>query len=208
MKTLPNDIVVVGAGGHAKVVIATIRAAGGDVTVAYDDDEALWGGRVLGVAVEQPPPKQALAGVPAIVAIGSNKTRQTIARQWPARWVTAVHPTAVVHPSVSVGPGSVVFAGSVIQPDVVIGAHAIINTAVSVDHDCIVGDFVHLGPGVRLCGGVTVDEGVLVGVGANVAPNVAVGPWSIAGAGSVCVANVAGGTTVVGVPARPRRKDR
>jgi sugar O-acyltransferase (sialic acid O-acetyltransferase NeuD family) len=197
MTKLPDNIVVLGAGGHAKVVIATVRAAGGDVVAAYDDDEARWGQQILGVTISGPMSATEVGNAPAIIAIGNNRARQSIAGRLNARWVTACHPSA------SIGPGTVVFAGSVVQPDATIGAHAILNTASSVDHDCIVGNFVHVGPGVRLCGGVTVDEGVLLGVGAKVAPNVEIGPWSTAGAGAVCVVDVDRDTAVVGVPARP-----
>jgi len=207
MKSLPNSIVVIGAGGHAKVVIATVRAAGGDVVAAYDDDQSRWGQQILGVPIKGPISGEGIGSAPAIIAIGDNRARQSLAQRLQARWVSVCHPNTTVHPSVSLGPGTVVFAGAVIQPDVTIGAHSILNTAASVDHDCIVGDFVHIGPGVSLCGGVTVDEGVLLGVGAKIAPNVEVGPWSTAGAGAVCVVDVPGSTTVVGVPARSVEAD-
>ena len=207
MTKLPDNIVVIGAGGHAKVVIATVRAAGGDVVAAYDDDESRWGQRILGVAIKGPVSPGEIGSAPAIIAIGSNRARQSVAERLNARWITACHPSAIVHPSASLGSGAVVFAGCVVQPDATIGAHAILNTASSVDHDCILGDFVHIGPGVRLCGGVTLDEGVLLGVGAKIAPNVEIGPWSTAGAGAVCVVDVEGGATVVGVPARSIEAD-
>jgi UDP-perosamine 4-acetyltransferase len=202
MKNPPGDVVVIGAGGHAKVVIATVRAAGGEVVAAYDDDQTRWGHSILGVSIDGPISPDAIGSSPAILAIGSNRARKAIAARVEARWITVRHPDTTVHPSVSLGPGTIVFAGSVIQPDSTLGAHTIVNTASSIDHDCIVGDFVHVGPGVRLCGGVTVDEGVLLGVGAKVAPNVEIGPWSTAGAGAVCVVDVPGDKTVVGVPAR------
>ena len=207
MKSLPNSIVVIGAGGHAKVVIATVRAAGGDVVAAYDDDQSRWGQQILGVPIKGPISGEEIGSAPAIIAIGDNRARQSLAARLHAQWVSVCHPNATVHPSVSLGAGTVVFAGTVIQPDATVGAHSILNTAVSVDHDCIVGDFVHIGPGVSLCGGVTLDEGVLLGVGAKVAPNVEIGPWSTAGAGAVCVVDVPGSTTVAGVPARSVEAD-
>lgn len=203
-----GDVVIVGAGGHAKVVIATVRAAGGEVAAVYDDDERRWGSRVLDVTVQGPVSEDALKDTPAIIAVGSNRARRAMTKRFEGRWVTVCHPSAVVHPSVRLGPGTVVFAGVVIQPDTTVGAHSIINTAASVDHDCAVGDFVHLGPGVRLCGGVRIAEGALLGVGANVAPNVELGAWSTAGAGAVCVTDVPGGMTVVGVPARTVERNR
>ena len=207
MKSLPDRIVVVGAGGHAKVVIATVRAAGGDVVAVYDDDQTRWGQQILGVPIQGPISDEGIGSAPTIIAIGNNRTRQALAQRLHAQWVSVCHPNTTVHSSISLGPGTVVFAGAIIQPDATIGAHSILNTAASVDHDCIVGDFVHIGPGVSVCGGVTLDEGVLLGVGAKVTPNVAIGPWSTVGAGAVCVVDVAGATTVVGVPARAVEAD-
>lgn len=202
MKNLPDDIVVVGAGGHAKVVIATVRAAGGDVVAAFDDDRGRWGQRILGVPVKGPISNDKIGNAHAIIAVGENRARQSLAERLHATWITVCHPSATIHSSVVLGPGTVVFAGSVIQPDTSLGAHSILNTAASIDHDCILRDFVHIGPGVCLCGGVTVDEGAFLGVGAKVAPNLMIGAWSTGGAGAVCVADVARETTVVGVPAR------
>ena len=133
---------VIGAGGHAKVVVATIRAAGLDVECAWDDDPRRRGGAVLGApvrgSVDDVP-----AGVPIVVAIGSNVVRRDVVARLGAReFCTVAHPSAVVHPSATLGPGTVVFAGAVVQPDARLGAHVIVNTAASVDHDCLVEDFV------------------------------------------------------------------
>lgn len=207
MTIAPTNAIVIGAGGHAKVVIATIRAAGGDVVQAYDDDGSRWGKSILGVPVVGPAAEAASVSGPAVLAIGSNRARALLAEQLSLDWLSVCHPTAVVHRSASIGAGAVVFAGSVIQPETRIGPHAIINTAASVDHDCIVGAFSHIGPGARVCGGVTIDEGVLLGVAAAVAPNVEVGAWSTLGAGAVCIVDVPASVTAVGVPARPIEAD-
>jgi sugar O-acyltransferase (sialic acid O-acetyltransferase NeuD family) len=202
MKSLPDNIIVVGGGGHAKVVIATVRAAGGDVVGVYDDNQARWGQELLGAPIKGPIPEKAIEEGPAIIAIGDNHARRATAERIEAEWVTVCHPDAVVHPTVSLGPGTVVFAGGVIQPDTTIGVHAIINTAASIDHDCVLGDYVHVAPGVSLCGGVTLGNGVLMGVGAKASPLVRIGEGAIVGAGTVCIEDVASGTTVVGAPAR------
>jgi sugar O-acyltransferase (sialic acid O-acetyltransferase NeuD family) len=206
MKILPNKVVVVGGGGHAKVVIATVRAAGGLVVAVYDDNRGHWGQTLLGAPVRGPIPADAIEEAPAIIAIGDNRARQALAERIEAEWIAVCHPDATVHPTVSLGPGTVVFAGSVIQPDTTIGGHSIINTAASVDHDCILGDYVHVAPGVSLCGGVNVGDGALMGVGSKVSPTVRIGEGAIVGAGAVCVEDVGSGLTVVGVPARVVRE--
>jgi UDP-perosamine 4-acetyltransferase len=203
MTSLPDNIIVVGSGGHAKVVIATIRAVGGDVAAVCDDDESRWGKTLLGVPVTGPISSELIGKSPAILAIGDNGVRQTLSMRIETEWVTACHPDAVVHPSVVIGCGTVVFAGAVIQPDTVIGSHCIVNTSASIDHDCSLGDYVHVAPGVVLCGGVNVGDGALLGVGAKVAPLVRVGDWSTVGAGAVCIEDVENRATVIGVPAAP-----
>lgn len=198
---------VLGAGGHAKVVIATLQAAGWEVEAAYDDAEERWGDEVLGVPVRGPLGEARDAGIEAaVLGIGSNRDRRRLAGEIALPWISVIHPAAVVHPSVRLGPGTVVFAGAVIQPDTEIGRHAIVNTGASVDHDGRIGDFAHVAPGCRLGGGVTVGEGALVGIGASVVPAVTIGAWSVVGAGSTVVAHLGSGVMAYGTPARERKR--
>lgn len=198
--------VVLGAGGHAKVVIATLQAAGWEVAGVFDDDDATWGSEILGLPVRGP--LEAARDVDpdgAVVAVGRNRQRQAVAGRVELPWISVVHPSAVVHESVSLGQGTVVFAGVVIQPDTVVGAHAILNTGASVDHDCRLGDLVHAAPGSRLGGGVVAGNGALLGLGCSVLPGVTLGNWSVVGAGAAVVCDVPGETVIVGVPGRSRR---
>lgn len=200
-------VALIGAGGHAKVVLATAQAAGFEVTGLYDDDEARWGTEVLGVPVVGPASRLP-AGAPAVLAIGANAARKRLATELPLSWRTVVHPRATVHDSVRLGEGTVVFAGAVIQPDTTLGAHAIVNTGATVDHDGRLGDFVHLAPGVHLAGGVTVGEGAFLGVNAGVIPGRTIGDWTTVGAGGIVVRDLPPGVTAIGVPARPLPTDR
>jgi sugar O-acyltransferase (sialic acid O-acetyltransferase NeuD family) len=203
MKTAP-EVLIVGAGGHAKVVIATLQAAGRTVCAVVDDDTALAGTSILGVRIVGcVDSAKEYRESEAIVAIGDNHTRRAVVDRLGLRWTTAIHPSAVVHPSAKVGPGTVVFAGAVVQPGARIGSHAIMNTAATVDHDCVVGDFVHLAPGTHLGGNVTIGEGSFHGVGAVVLPNLKIGEWSVLGGGAVAVRSVPAGESVIGIPARP-----
>jgi sugar O-acyltransferase (sialic acid O-acetyltransferase NeuD family) len=205
MKSKPT-VAVLGAGGHAKVVIATLEATGYESIVVFDDDDARWGSRLLGHPVAG-----AIRGVgerkleAGIIAIGNNRRRKEIAAMLSLKWVRLVHPFAYVHPSVTLGVGTAVFAGAVIQPETVVGAHAIINTAAILDHDCRIGDFAHIAPRAALCGGVEIGEGTLVGVGASVVPGVQVGCWSTVGAAAAVVSDLPDRALALGVPARPVR---
>jgi sugar O-acyltransferase (sialic acid O-acetyltransferase NeuD family) len=197
-------LMVVGSGGHAKVVIATAQAAGIEVQAVVDDAPARWGATVLGVPVIG-----ATARVLddddaiAVLAIGGNAARARLGASARCRFATVVHPSAVVHPTAVLGPGTVVFAGAVIQPDVRIGAHGIVNTGASIDHDCVLGDAVHIAPGARLAGSVSIGDGVFIGIGAAVIPGVAIGAWTTVGAGAAVVTDLPPQVVAVGVPARP-----
>lgn len=196
---MATRVQVIGAGGHAKVVIATLLDLGVEVTAVWDDAPsapACLGVPVRGKVAEADP------AIPAILAIGDNRARARLAGALALPWHVAVHPTAYVHATASLGPGTVVFAGAIVQPGAVIGAHAIINTAASIDHDCRLGDFVHVAPGVHLSGAVALDDGVLIGVGACAKPGARVGAWSVIGAGAAVVSAIPAEVTAVGVPAR------
>lgn len=205
-------MVVLGGGGHAKVVVATARAAGLQVLAAYDDDPQKWGTKILDVAVKGPLAEfLAAPGSPAVCAIGHNDTRRTLVERGRAadvEWVSIVHPSAVVDGSVTVREGAVVFAGAIVQPDSVIGTHAIVNTAASLDHDCVLESYVHVGPGVHVAGGVRIHEGAFLGVGAAVIPCKSIGAWSQVGAGGVVIRDVPEGDVVVGVPAHSSKASK
>lgn len=120
--SLPNDIVTIGAGGHAKVLIATVRAAGGNVAAACDDDQSRWGQELRGVHIRGPIAEEAIGGAPALIAIGDDRTREAIADRLRARWVTACYPSAV-----RVDQGSLVGVGTSAAPNVVVGPRSTVG---------------------------------------------------------------------------------
>jgi sugar O-acyltransferase (sialic acid O-acetyltransferase NeuD family) len=195
------EVIVLGIGGHAKVVIATLQAAGYRVVEAYDDDPALWGRQILGVPVTGPLSSIGATHHRAVIGFGDNGLRQKVASSLPLKWLTVVHPSATVHPSARLGVGTVVFAGAVVQPDVRIGQHVILNTTASVDHDCVLGDFVHISPGAHLSGSVHVGDGAFLGIASAAIPHVSIGAWTTVGAGGVVVRDLPDHVTAVGVPA-------
>lgn len=205
--TTQEGVYVAGAGGHGKVVLATLQDAGFTIAGVLDDNPGLEGQSILGYPVLGPVARlENMRSVTAVLAIGNNRIRCQLAGKFPhVQWATVIHPRAYVHPSVCLGPGCVVFAGAVIQPDVVIGTHCIVNTGATVDHDCRLGDFVHVAPGVHVAGSVAIGDGAFLGMGACVIQGLTIGPWSIVGAGAAVTRPVPSGVTVVGVPAHMRR---
>jgi sugar O-acyltransferase (sialic acid O-acetyltransferase NeuD family) len=195
--------VVLGAGGHAKVVVATLLAAGSEVSGVFADDWQERGQELLGVPVRGPLRAALEAGARgAVIAVGDNAARKRIAEELELPWATAVHPWACVERDVMLGPGTVVFAGAVIQPGSQLGEHVIVNTGARIDHDARIGDFSHIAPGCTLAGSIELRSGVFVGAGATVIPGLKLGAWSTVGAGAAVVDEVAAGSIVVGVPAR------
>lgn len=202
-----NEVSIIGAGGHAKVVISTLQACGCAINAIYDDNPTLWNSSIWNIPIVGGTHLLANEETYAIIAIGDNKTRQKIASCLPhVKWVTAIHPFSMVHSSVSIGEGSVVFAGAVIQTDTIIGKHVIVNTSASIDHDCRIGNFVHIAPGCHLAGNVQVKEGALLGVGTTVIPNVTINQWAIAGAGSNVITSLENNKIYIGNPAKRMKR--
>ena len=199
----PDGVVVIGAGGHAKVVISTLAASGTPVAAVVDDDDRKWGTDAQGTRVER---LERARGGRGIVGIGDNARRREMVQALGLDWQTVGHPAAYVHPSVKLGRGTVVFAGAVVQPDAVVGDHVIVNTGATVDHDCVIGDFAHLAPGVHLAGGVQVGEGAFLGIGSVVCPIIRIGRWARLGAGAVAIRDVPDEVVAVGVPAMERKR--
>ncbi len=200
-----NDpVYILGAGGHAKVVVATLLDSGFKVECLYDDDESKRNKTVLGVNVVGPLSEMAKnKECSLLMAFGDNRFREKIAKELMNNtWVTVVHPSAYVHPSVKIGCGTVIFAGAVIQPGAVVGKHCIVNTGAVIDHDCIIGDYVHIGPGAKLAGNVKVGNRVFMGIGSVAIPGLVIGENSIVGAGGVVISDLPDSVTACGVPAR------
>ena len=208
------DIVIVGAGGHGKVVLDAARAAGVHRVVGFIDADPALAGTTVGDAPVLGP-VAALARLRsrsvggAVVAIGDNRVRRAYAAEVSAAGldlVTVAHSAAVVSPSASVGRGVLVAAGAVVAAEATVGVGAVVNTSSVVEHECVIGDFAHVAPGAVLGGRVTVGAGALVGLGARVLPCLTVGDGATVGAGAVVIGDVLPGVTVAGVPARPLRR--
>jgi sugar O-acyltransferase (sialic acid O-acetyltransferase NeuD family) len=191
-----NRLIIIGAGGHGRVVAEATNKA----CVFLDDNQKLDG--VVG-SIEQFPQVQQ-DGDTVVIAIGDNKTRMEILSKF-EHAATVIHPSAVISESANIGKGTVVFANVVVNAGAVIGEGCILNTASSVDHGCILGDGVHISPGAHLGGNVTVGNCSWVGIGASVKHGVTIGKSVMVGAGAAVVNDISDGVTVVGVPAREKK---
>ena len=191
-----NEFVVIGAGGHAKVIIELIEESGDIIKEIVDNNPELteWMGYSI-IQMQQ-------SDCPIIIAIGNNRIRKRIAMESKNNFGKAIHTKSNISKRCFIADGTVVMAGVSINSEVAIGKHCIINTNASVDHECLIADFVHIGPNATLGGNVTVGEGTHIGLGSSVIQGISIGKWVVIGAGTVIIEDVPDFAVVVGVPGK------
>lgn len=203
-----SGLLVVGAGGHGKVVADAAKEQGCWDKIAFVDDlypgltECLcW--PVLGKIADA---EAFLLKFPSIaVAVGNNQLRVSLLKKFSVMGFglpVIIHPSACVSSQGHIDAGAVVLANAVINAGAKISLGCIVNTAATVDHDCILAEGVHLSPGVHLAGGVTIGAYSWLGIGSSVIQKITIGANVMVGAGAAVTENVANDATVVGVPAR------
>lgn len=202
-----RGVVMIGAGGHAKVCIELLRATGEQVD--YCVGSSTGAATCLGVPVldgDEHVARLRSEGYDRVfVAIGSARLREKLACHALAlgyQLVNAVSPAATVSPSARLGRGVAIMAGAVVNAESQIGDLCIVNTGATVDHDCCLGRAVHIAPQTALAGTVTIGDAAFLGIGCRVIPETAIGAHAIVGAGSVVIHSIPAHATAVGVPAR------
>jgi sugar O-acyltransferase (sialic acid O-acetyltransferase NeuD family) len=202
-----KKVIVIGIGGHGKVV-ADIVCASGDTLIGFLDDNPqapreICGFPVLGTVEDY----ARFPEVSFVVGIGNASDRRRISEKMAGvNWYTAIHPNAVVsRMNTKIGEGTVIMAGAVVNPCTTIGNHCVINTSASVDHDCCLGDYSHAAVGASLAGVVSVGKNVWIGAGAVISNSVSVCDNCMIGAGAVIVRDIEAPGTYVGIPARKIR---
>jgi sugar O-acyltransferase (sialic acid O-acetyltransferase NeuD family) len=209
MESLP--IIVLGAGGHAKVVIDTMHQLNMNILGLTVRNAVLTGTMVLGekilgtdaVVPDYGVDKIRLAN--AVGSVSSPGTRLELFERFMDQgydFVSLVHPRATLCSSVTIGRGSQFFAGSVVQSGTHIGNNVIVNANATIDHDCHIGSHVHIASGAILCGAVTVGRSAYIGAGAIVKEGLSIGVNAIIAPGSVVLSDVPPNTRVSGHPAK------
>lgn len=202
---MPKDVIIIGAGGHARVIADIITKSNDNVIGFLDDNLSLQekkiylDKKVIGTTKDINKYKNNYF----VIGIGNNNIRENISNDHDLKWYTAIHPSAIIANEVSIEVGSVIMAGSIINTGTKIGKHCIINTRSSLDHDNIIENYVHISPGATLAGTVHIKEKTWICAGATIINNITIAKNNIIGAGSVVIKDINKEDSIyVGVPAR------
>lgn len=210
-----TQLVLLGAGGHARVLIEALRRSGVAVSGFITDEIETCLGNMAGVprlgsdAELMTRPPDGVLLINGVGTVGDPRRRRAVFEKFHAAgfaFSTVIHPSAVVAADTVIGEGAQIMAGAFVQPGVRIGTNAIINTGAIVDHDTVVGNHVHIAPGACLSGDVVVGASTHIGAGATVIQGIHIGPDALVAAGSVVVEDITEGAFVMGVPARAKQR--
>jgi UDP-perosamine 4-acetyltransferase len=209
-----TPVVILGGGGHARVVIDALRCAGHTIAGVIDPNQEVanslpagiaWLGKDLSQA--RPGEVEVAIGVGSLDVGGKNPRPRLFneAKSSGFRILSFRHPSAIVAADVSLGEGAQLMAGAILQPGVRLGVNCIVNSGASLDHDCRIGDHVHVAPGAVLSGKVDVGDGSHLGTGAVVIQSIRIGSEVMIAAGAIVTQDVPSMTRVAPGPQRQKQ---
>lgn len=202
------DLVVIGEGGHSKVIRDLIHSKSDAKINAILDDKydvlTLSNEVYLGPISSAHLLLDRMSHLKFVIAIGNNAVRKSIVTKLglaKESYISLIHYSAIVSSSAAIGSGTVIMANTIVSADSVVGDHVIINSGAIVEHDNQIGDYVHIAPRATLTGSVIVKEGAMIGAGATIIPGKSIGEWAIIGAGATVISDISANSTAVGTPA-------
>lgn len=205
-----DDVVVVGAGGHSRVVLSILRSYENfNVTGIADREAKTIGEMISGYAVQYTwndfTEIYERGTKHAVIAVGDNAERRGLFSQLlnlGFRIPTIIHPTAIIEKDAVLGDGCVICLGATIGTRVLIGQNCIVYTGSIIDHEVKIEDHVFIAPGCRIAGRVIIGEGSFIGIGSTIKEKISIGKNAVIGAGSVVLNDIEENTTAAGVPAK------
>jgi len=211
--TLPRPVIVIGAGGHARVVADALLCAGTEVLGFTDADPTTWGRSHFGLPIlggdgslanHNPSTLCLVNGLGSINPKSSMTRRRVQETMMSNGWVFVGvrHPSATISPQAQLADDAQILAGATVQPGASIATGAIVNTRAVVEHDVQIGAWSHVAPGAVVCGDIRIGTHTHVGAGATVRQGLRLGNHCLIGLGAVVISDLPDSTTVIGVPAR------
>lgn len=202
-----KEIIIIGGGGHTRVLLGMLRAGGQAVRGIVTTNDALLGTRIMDIPVLGREGEVALTpeDVTLVNGVGNHPSRQgsgmaprrLLYQRYRERgfdFLPILDPHAVVQPHTTLGAGAQIMPGAIIQPGANIGENVIINTRAAIDHDTLIHPHCHIAPGAVLCGHVVVGEATHIGAGAVILQDVTIGRQVVIAAGTIIRHNVDDGT--------------
>lgn len=196
-----SKLIIIGGGGHAKVIADMAIKAGFDLLGFLDDNpsvDKILGIKRLGFISDCENFKDSSF----VIGIGDSSVREKIVDRYNLKYATIIHPSAIIGLGVEVGTGTVIMAGAVINADAKIGNHSIVNTSALVEHDCQIGDFSMLAPHSTVCGFSKIGNRCWIGANAVVNNTIEISDDITVGSGAAVVKNLTESGDYVGVPVR------
>lgn len=210
MNNFPKNIIILGSGGHARVLLEILKNQGYPILGMTDICADKWGSKIVDIPIlgddssifEYDPQSVILVnglGSTQQASIRSNVFNSFFQNNY--AFLSLAHITAYKSMSAVLGYGTQLLAGSIVANQARLGNNVLVNTRAIVEHDCIIGDHCHLATGSIVCGQTVVGEGVHIGAGATVIQSLLVGKHSTIAAGAVVVKDVPPNVLVAGIPA-------
>lgn len=207
---MAEPIIIIGAGGHAKVLLEALHRAGCEVIGLTTLDHGMTNQSILGCQVlgsDEVLSKyerdriRLVNGIGSVDSLAKRKRVFDNFKKRGFRFATVIHPGAIVSSDAKLGEGVQIMAGAIIQPGIAIGDNTIVNTGAAIDHDCKIAEHVHIAPGCTLSGNVIVGAETHIGTGATVIHGITIGRRCLVAAGAVVCTNISDAGRVSGIPA-------
>jgi len=200
-----KDLIIIGAGGHGRVIADIAQKLGIYQNISFLDDSDAKETMGLPIVGKTEEVGKYIDTADIFVAIGNSKVRGEFIERllaMGANLPTLIHPSAIIGACVEIGAGTAIMAGAVINPCSRLGKGVILNTCSSIDHDCIIGNYCHLAVGVHVAGTVSLGDKVWLGAGVTIKNNVSICANCMIGAGAVVVKDITEAGTYIGLPAK------
>ncbi len=206
-----NKIILIGGGGHCKVVISILKKLD-NFEIAGIVDNYKVGSLINGIKIigtDDDLRDIYKSGIHnALITVGSIKDNTkryrlfNMAREIGYKFPIIISPEAIVDESIKINEGTIIMPGSILSIDSSIGKNCIINTGAIIEHDCKIGNHCHVAPGVHISGAANIGELSFIGIGATIIQQIKIGKNVTIGAGSVVIKDIPDNIITLGNPAK------